>query len=149
MIRTSLCLFALCVSALISSAQEADPHRLDWLTGCWQGDDGVTREVWSGSQDGYYFGYSVVTKNDHVIFFEQMRIDPAPLPVFNAYPAGEGPFAFVATELSETSITFADPEHDFPQKIKYWRSGEFLRATISLIDGSSAGEFSFTRCPAD
>jgi len=146
MIRTfiSLCLIGLCASA--AQAEEADPNRLDWLTGCWQGDDGVTREIWSASEDGYYFGYSVVLKDGHALFFEQMRIDPAPMPVFNAYPRGDGPFPFTATALTETSITFANPAHDFPQKIKYWRDGQRLNATISKTDDSSPGHFAFTPC---
>ncbi|NQY96456.1 MAG: hypothetical protein HRT82_04785 [Henriciella sp.] len=146
MIRTLLCLIALSACTLTTASEEADPNRLDWLTGCWQGDDGMTREVWSGSEDGYYFGYSIVLKDGHAVFFEQMRVDPAPLPVFNAYPAGDGPSAFPATEISDTSVTFANPAHDFPQKIKYWRDGTRLRATISRIDDSRAAEFSFTRC---
>ena len=146
MIRTSLCLIALSACTLTTASEEADPNRLDWLTGCWQSDDGMTREVWSGSEDGYYFGYSIVLNDGHAVFFEQMRVDPAPLPVFNAYPAGNGPSAFPATEISDTSVTFANPAHDFPQKIKYWRDGERLRATISRIDDSRAAQFSFTRC---
>lgn len=149
MIRYAFCFLALGICSLTSAAEEADRNRLDWLTGCWQGDDGVTREVWSNSEDGYYFGYSVVTKESHVIFFEQMRINSGPVPIFNAYPAGEGPFPFAATDISETSVTFANPDHDFPQMIKYWREDDRLRATISAIDGSSAGEFSFTPCAAD
>ena len=149
MIRLLLLLALGALMLTRTQAQEADPNRLDWLTGCWQGDDKVTREVWSASQDGYYFGYSVVTKDDHVIFFEQMRIDPAPMPVFNAYPAGNGPFPFAATELTETSVTFANPDHDFPQKIKYWRDGTHLRAVISAMDGSRAGDFNFTPCATD
>ena len=149
MIRSLLLLTLGTLMLTQTQAQEADPNRLDWLTGCWQGDDMVTREVWSASQDGYYFGYSVVTKDDHVIFFEQMRIDPAPMPVFNAYPAGNGPFPFAAIELTEASVTFANPDHDFPQKIKYWRDGTHLRAVISAMDGSRAGAFNFTPCAAD
>lgn len=149
MIRTSVCLLALCACLFPASAEEADPNRLDWLTGCWQGDDEMTREVWSASEDGYYFGYSVVLKNGHAIFFEQMRINPAPMPVFNAYPEGNGPFPFPAIALSETSVTFANPDHDFPQKIKYWRDGETLNATISRMDGSSPGAFRFTPCASE
>lgn len=149
MIRALFCFALLSLIALPSQAEEANPNRLDWLTGCWQGDDQVTREVWSRSEDGYYFGYSVVTKNGHVIFYEQMRIDPAPMPVFNAYPAGKGLFPFAATDLSETSITFANPDHDFPQKIKYWRDGEALKAVISTINDESPAQFSFTPCSAN
>lgn len=149
MIRPILCLLAIGAAAPAITAEEADPNRLDWLTGCWQSEDGVTREIWSGSEDGYYFGYNVVLKDGHAVFFEQMRIDPAPLPVFNAYPAGNGPFPFAATTLSEASITFVNPDHDFPQKIKYWREDDVLRATISKMDGSSPGAFRFTACAAD
>lgn len=149
MIRSILCLLAIGAAAPTITAEEADPNRLNWLTGCWQSEDGVTREIWSGSEDGYYFGYNVVLKDGHAVFFEQMRIDPAPLPVFNAYPTGNGPFPFAATTLSETSVTFANPDHDFPQKIKYWREEDVLRATISRMDGSSPGEFRFIACAAD
>lgn len=146
MIRLTLYLLAFSACSIASHAEEADPNRLDWLTGCWQGDDGMTREIWSVSEDGYYFGYSVVLKDGHAVFFEQMRIDPAPLPVFNAYPRGDGPSAFPATALSDTRITFANPEHDFPQKIEYWREGDTLRALISKMDGSSPGAFRYTPC---
>lgn len=150
MTRTLLIsVLALGACSSLSTAQEADPNRLDWLTGCWQSADGVTREVWSGSEDGYYFGYSVVIKNGHAIWFEQLRIDPAPLPVLNAYPSGEGPFPFTATELGDQSITFANPEHDFPQKIRYFRDGEALKAVTSLIDDSNPGEFNYVACAAD
>ncbi|MEM7327963.1 MAG: DUF6265 family protein [Pseudomonadota bacterium] len=146
MIRMTLGLIALSACTTISHAEEADPNRLDWFTGCWHSADGSTREIWSESEDGYYFGYSVVLKDSHVVFFEQMRIDPAPMPVFNAYPRGQGPSAFPAVEMTETSITFANPAHDFPQKIKYMRDGDRLNAVISLIDGSSPGHFHYVRC---
>ncbi|MCR9268633.1 MAG: DUF6265 family protein [Hyphomonadaceae bacterium] len=127
-------------------AEEADPNRLDWLTGCWQSESGKTREVWSQSEDGYYFGYSVVARDTHVVFFEQMRIDPAPMPVFNAYPSGAGPSAFPAVELSAHSVTFANPAHDFPQKITYTREGAALNAVISRMDDSSPGYFNYVAC---
>lgn len=142
-------LMAASLCAFSAHAEEADPNRLDWLTGCWLSQDGMTREVWSVSEDGYYFGYSVVLKDRHLIFFEQMRIDPAPLPVFNAYPGGEGPSAFPATELTETGIVFANPAHDFPQKIQYRRDDDTLRAVISAIDDSSPAHFHFEPCPGD
>lgn len=127
-------------------AEEADPNRLDWLTGCWQSVDDDTREVWSASEDGYHFGYSVVLNDGHAVFFEQMRVDPAPLPTFNAYPNGKGPFPFPAVEISELHITFVNPEHDFPQKITYSRDGNSLKAVISRIDDSSPASFNFLPC---
>lgn len=146
--KLAAALITVAISATFSCAcaDEADPNRLDWMTGCWQSADGDTREVWSASEDGYYFGYSVVLKDGHAVFFEQMRIDPAPLPIFNAYPDGQGPFPFPASEISERRVEFANPEHDFPQKITYWRNGESLNATISRMDDSGRGAFSYLPC---
>ncbi|MEC7288807.1 MAG: DUF6265 family protein [Pseudomonadota bacterium] len=164
MIHRLSCAFAVAaLAASVVHAEDADHNRLDWLTGCWQGEDGVTREIWSPSQGGYYFGHSVVMKDDRVIFFEQMRVDPAPtradsapipadpapMPVFNAYPRGDGPFPFAAIEITDHSVTFANPDHDYPQKIKYWRDGDRLNATISIMDDSRQGQFRFTPCSAD
>lgn len=140
----SLALLAGCTS--VSAADEPDHQALHWLTGCWQSESGGTREVWSLSEGGYYFGYSVVMQNGQVVFFEQMRIDPARPPVFNAYPAGSGPSAFPAIEMGDQTITFANANHDYPQKIRYWRDGEALRAKISLIDDGQPGTFDFVAC---
>lgn len=140
----SFVLLAGCTS--ISAADEPEASKLDWLTGCWQSESGETREIWSQSEGGYYFGYSVVMQDDQVVFFEQMRIDPATPPVFNAYPAGAGPSAFPAIEIGEETITFANAEHDYPQKIRYWRDGAALRAQISLIDGDRPGSFDYLPC---
>ncbi|MEP1144579.1 MAG: DUF6265 family protein [Henriciella sp.] len=149
MIRFCLSLLILGACASISLAEEADSNRLDWITGCWQSEDGKIQEVWSASEDGYYFGYATTKRDGHIVFFEQMRIDPASMPVFNAYPAGQGPFAFPAVEVSQQSIVFANPEHDFPQKISYARDGATLTAVISKSDGSSPGAFNYLPCPLD
>lgn len=147
MIRFPIC-FALLFSLNgIALADEAQPSSLDWLTGCWQTKSGEIREVWSESEDGYYFGYSVVMQGKQVVFFEQMRIDPGPSPIFNAYPSGLGPSAFPASETANSSITFANPDHDYPQKIRYARDGDNLNAVISRIDDSAQRHFNYRPCP--
>lgn len=150
--RIILSLLALSACTTVSTADPiggADPTGLDWLSGCWQSESGDAREVWSGSEDGYYFGYAVTLQEGQVVFFEQMRIDPGAQPVFNAYPAGQGPSAFPAMEQTAQSITFANDQHDYPQKIRYTRSGNALNAVISLIDDSRPGTFDYVRCNGD
>ncbi|MEO0607956.1 MAG: DUF6265 family protein [Pseudomonadota bacterium] len=152
MLRIFVAALALNACTSLSSADAPGPdtrppsNALDWLTGCWQSESGDAREVWSEAEDGYYFGYAVSLRDGKVVFFEQMRIDPAPMPIFNAYPAGTGPSAFPATALAAESVTFANPEHDYPQKIQYTRSGDALNAVISLIDDRRPGQFNFIRC---
>ncbi|MEM7458241.1 MAG: DUF6265 family protein [Pseudomonadota bacterium] len=149
MIRITLAALMAGACTSTMTAEEADPDHLDWFSGCWRSLDGSTREIWSTSEDGHYFGYSVVLNAGKLVFFEQMRIDPADMPVFNAYPRGAGPSAFPAVAVTENSITFANPEHDFPQKIKYVREGDQLKAVISLIDDTRQGHFNYIACPTD
>ena len=146
MIRStiSLILLSACVSA--PSAEPNPTNHFDWLTGCWESEDGSMREVWSRSEGGLYFGYSVILQETEAVFFEQMRSDPGEAPTFNAYPRGIGPSPFPATETTNQAVIFANEEHDYPQRIHYWRDGDQLRAKISKIDGSYAGVFSFVPC---
>jgi hypothetical protein len=41
---------------------------------------------------------------------------------------------------------FADPGHDYPQRIRYAREGDRMTAEISLMDGSRGQGFAFRRC---
>ena len=41
-------------------------------------------------------------------------------------------------------IEFANPGHDYPQRIRYWREGDTLNAEISLMDGSRASRWSYS-----
>ena len=138
-----LLLIAGCASAP-SSAREAS---LDWLTGCWENADGSYREIWSPSEQGYYFGYAVSLKDGVVSFFEQTRIDSGQPAVFNAYPAGKGPSPFPEISRTDASISFAEPAHDYPQLIVYRKTETGLSALISLEDGSNAQDFDFVPCP--
>lgn len=119
---------------------------LDWLSGCWENPNGSYREIWSQSEHGHFFGYAVTLKDSSVSFFEQMHIAPGQPNVFNAYPAGIGPTPFPESERTGTSITFANPEHDYPQIIAYRTTEAGLSARISSGDGSDARDFDFIPC---
>jgi hypothetical protein len=121
-------------------------HPLGWMSGCWENADGDYREVWSAPDHGYLFGYALALKDDRVSFFEQSRIDPGKGFTFNAYPAGKGPSLFREIERGASHIVFADPGHDYPQRIRYAREGDRMTAEISLIDGSRGQGFAFRRC---
>jgi len=129
----------------------AEPHAaaapLDWLTGCWESADRSYREIWSPPEQGYFFGYAVTLKDGSVSFFEQMRIDPGSPAMFNAYPAGIGPSPFPEKARTGASITFANPDHDYPQVIAYRTTEAGLSARISLPDGLNARDFDFVPCP--
>lgn len=118
-----------------------------WISGCWQADNGATREIWTESYDGLVFGHSVTRRDGNVDFFEDLRIETdGERSVYIASPGGKNPVAFAMTSKTATSATFENPSHDYPQKITYSRSGNRLTATTSLIDGKNKRDFAFASC---
>ncbi len=140
-------LLALAFTACASSPQTASAQAsLDWLSGCWRTADKSYKEVWTKPDAGYFFGYSLTYEAGAVTFFEQARIDPGNPAVFNAYPAGFGPSAFTEDQRAKNFISFANPAHDYPQRITYARDGRRMTATISKDDGSNTQVLEFRRC---
>jgi hypothetical protein len=123
-----------------TAATAATQPDLGWLVGCWLPDDkdgGGTVELWAAADEGVLHGCSFATESAPG-FYELMRIDlRGPVPVFIAQPLGRTPgtrFPLVSAEPQ--AVTFANEAHDFPQRIRYWREGEFLAARIDgVVDG--------------
>lgn len=120
---------------------------LAWLSGCWQHNNGATREIWSESYYGLKFGYAVSRRNQQVTFFEDLRIEPSPDGlILVAYPGGKQPTRFVESSLGAQSVSFDNPNHDFPQRITYQRGPTGLTATISTLDGARSTTFEMVIC---
>lgn len=57
--------------------------------------------------------------------------------VYDAHPSGQAPAVFRSTSLTESSIVFENPEHDFPQKVAYqWTPPDTL---LAWVEGSAGG----------
>ena len=68
-----------------------------------------------------------------------------------AYPSGQAPTTFAATSANADSVTFENPEHDFPQSITYRRRPDSLVASIQG-EGSSGYRqifFAYRRIPCE
>lgn len=82
-------------------------------------------------------------------FWEHMRIERGPdgKLAFVAIAADQQPVRFGAVRAGDKicEIIFENPDHDYPQRIRYWREGDILKAEISLLDGSKAVQFLFNR----
>ena len=62
---------------------------------------------------------------------------------FSAYPSGQDPADFQATEVSAEALRFENPTHDLPQAIEYLRaSPDSLIARVYGDVGSSEPAFS-------
>jgi hypothetical protein len=124
---------------------------LAWLVGCWASQDSVSREVWVADGPGRLVGFGVVVRDNRVAFHEVLTLerDDDDLWVYTAHPAGQATTSFTASELGEASAVFVNPGHDYPQRIRYARTGDELEATISLMNGENPASFTKTACTDD
>ena len=126
-------------------------HPLGWLVGCWTAPDRSAREVWVRAKDDELSGFSVVVSDNSVVFHEVLNVrrreDGAW--VYTAHPSGQSATSFVGAEVSDGHALFINPDHDYPQEIRYSRKAEHLSATISLTGGANPNSFNKIACRQD
>jgi len=115
--------------------------QLSWMQGYWTGEQDGTRmeEVWLPPRGNVMIGIHVDLFASGRAFFEYLRIQQrGDTLVFLASPLGRPPTPFIASGVTDSSVTFENPDHDFPQMIAYRvdRTGR-LHARIS---GQGDGE---------
>lgn len=141
-------LSALLLTPCLALAGDTETSNLDWLAGCWATPDQIAQEVWAIEDDDLLLGFSVNIRDNKVGFYELMTIRRTSdnTWVFTARPAGQLPGSFDSSQVGEQSITFINPEHDYPQQITYRRKGRELLATISLLGGANPTNFNKVTC---
>lgn len=139
-------------AAALLMAQAAPPARADelgWMSGLWLAESAGrwTEESWSAPRGGVMLGHSRTGREDVLREFEFLRIAPGADGVlaYLAQPGGRPAVSFRLVARERTSATFENPQHDFPQRIRYVRDGDSLTATISAMDGSNAMSWTFRR----
>ena len=122
----------------------ADAHRvgrLEWMAGCWEGASGarVVDEQWSRPKGGLMLGGSRTVQGDSLLDFEQVRLlERGGRLVYAAAPAGQPPAEFHSIALTDSSVTFENLGHDFPQRIIYRRTG--ADSLLARVEGMRAGQ---------
>ena len=120
----------------------------DWLTGEWlqQRDDRWSEEVWTLPRGGTMVGVGRTGRGEALRSWEVMRIVRAAdgTLTFHAAPEGGRAVTFPAVEQGVRDVTFANPDHDYPQRIRYWREGRLLMAETAKMDGSEAQNWTYT-----
>ena len=117
--------------------------KLGWLAGCWQRVNAhrSVEEQWMAPRAGLMLGIGRTTNaaGDTLIEFEQTKIQQRGNDlVFTASPSGQATDSFTATSVSDSSVTFENKWHDFPQRVGYT-----LKADGSLaawIEGTQGGK---------
>ena len=130
-------------------AEEEDAPFPRWLAGAWSlsGEgESWTEEFWTHPRAGMMIGASREGRGETLRAWESIRIlrtEDGSL-AYVPMPNGGAPVEFALTNQGARMIEFANPAHDYPQRIRYWREGDTLHAEISLIDGSRAIRWSYS-----
>lgn len=111
--------FVLLSFSTVSSAQNID--QLMWLEGTWQSDkDGNTfTEVWTVENDSTLSGNSTITQNGIEQFSESLSIESRNSSINYVAILPSKTAVFPLYELDDGSVSFLDPENDFPSTIIY------------------------------
>jgi len=125
---------------------------LAWMAGSWGSAPGAmeTEEHWTAPKAGSLLGMNRTTKGGKTVMFEFLRIEARPDGIYYlASPGGRPPTPFKLKESDKEKVVFENPEHDFPQRILYWKNGQSLCARIEGTQkGKPAGqEWCWKRLP--
>jgi hypothetical protein len=146
---TKLMLSLAVIAALTSgrAQQGAKPSiaALAWLSGSWSGtSSGVDMEEhWTAPKGNSMIGVHRDVAKGRTLSFEFLRIEQqGDRIVYLSMPNGQSPAtAFPLKEASDGRVVFENPQHDFPQRIIYWKDGHDLRARIEgTINGKTGSE---------
>lgn len=130
----TLVLAILLAAALPGSAADLPA----WMAGTWRSTSGEVQmeEHWTTAEGGLMLGLHRDIKPKRTSF-EFMRIEKrGETLVYLAMPGGRPATPFPLAGAEDHRIVFENPEHDFPQRITYWREGEKLCARV---DGPAGG----------
>jgi hypothetical protein len=123
---------ALPVVALFALAAPASASDLPWLAGYWLDcNDKSVSESWIDAGSETLVGTGL-TRSFTRTSFEFMRIakDAEGKLTFYGSPSGAPAVAFPLKRQGASSVTFENPEHDFPQRVIYRREGDVLHARV-------------------
>jgi len=132
----------------LALAVDSDDGKFAWLVGCWVTPDKSAQEVWVADSGRSLAGFAVTVSGSKVGFYEVLSIKQSDdgAWTYTAHPSGQGSASFLAVEIGEKSVVFANPDHDYPQEIRYSRVGDQLYATISLLGEINPKSFDKVAC---
>jgi hypothetical protein len=140
-------------ATLARDSAPPSPKQLHWLAGDWCGEQGGARieEHWR-LQGDRLLGYGSTVRDGKLRSFEFTQIEQRDgRTAFVAQPGGEPPTLFWLTPARGQHADFHNPNHDFPQRVSYWRAGAELHAEIA--GPGKAGEqrigYAYRACESD
>ena len=131
--------FALSISASTQTLTLAD---ISWMSGHWQTAPGGKRQIeehWTQAAGASMLGMGRTVAGDKTVEFEYLRIEQRADGIYYvAHPKASCPGTdFKLTRASATEAVFEKPEHDFPKRIIYRKSGDnTLTTTVDTGEGT-------------
>lgn len=115
--------------------------RAVWLTGCWEARsaDRVVEEQWMAPRGRTMLSMTRTVHLDTLVDYGQvvLREKNGQLE-YETHPFDQPMAVFVSTQITESSLLFENPLHDYPQRIGYTRHG--ADSLIAWSDGTSGGK---------
>ena len=119
------------------------------MAGCWEQVVGErwVEECWTAPRGGIMLGAGRSGNGEQLDAWEatQISLDPEGQLTFWASPNGAGRTAFRVSSQAANEIVFVNRAHDYPQRVRYWREGELLKAEVALADGARPVGFTYKR----
>lgn len=134
---------------------QANLDKVKWLTGCWNGpmNGGQYTECWTAAEGNFMQGSGRLVTAKGIPMREHMTIevegDAIVMYVLDYGPglkAEQAPIAFKLAKATDTELSFENPKHDYPQRIRYTRNADGnIVARIEMMDGTKAIDFPMNR----
>lgn len=125
-----------------------DPYKkMNRLSGLWQmnTDEGTLYEEWSKQKGNAMFGKSYMMNGTDSMVFERVELAKKDSGVYYIPMVKDQnqsrPVYFKMTSSSDTSFTFENKLHDFPQRIIYRFVGK--DSIVARIEGDNKGELQY------
>lgn len=122
----------------------------EWLSGSWRVESGRGRveEHWTAGDGGIMVGMGKSVSAKGKASFEFLRIAEVDGKLaYLAMPGARPATTFPLKSIDASRVVFENLQHDFPQRISYWRAGTKLCASTEGTIGGKVEreEWCFTR----
>jgi hypothetical protein len=150
-LKALLTSLALLIATLPAAEKPLSLSGLQWLSGSWklEANGKLIEEHWTKPAGGTMIGMSRTVANGKTVAFEFLRIEQrGDNVVYVAQPQGAPPTEFPLVQSTASELAFANPQHDFPQRIRYRRNQDgSVTARIEDASGKKGVDFNYVRFP--
>lgn len=123
-------------SSPLVAAEKAEA-KFDWLVGKWkriqENQTHITYENWAKVSEAQYAGLGFIMQESDTVWQEELRLikNDSSWTLEVQTPGNDDMVVFTLTTKLDTTFTVENPEHDFPQAIKYWIADGHLFSYVS------------------